>query len=62
MVMPHKRAPIHHVHNETAAIATQNERVRSEIAKALEVLKTPRPDTFLGRRTQDPFPGEDDDF
>jgi hypothetical protein len=30
--------------------------VREEIAKNCEVLKSARPDTFAGRKTQEPFP------
>lgn len=37
------------------------EQVRKAIREALEVLTLPRPDTFLGRKTHEPFPSEDDD-
>ncbi|MCA1545714.1 hypothetical protein I6F36_02660 [Bradyrhizobium sp. BRP19] len=37
------------------------EQVRKAIRESLEVLTLPRPDTFLGRKTHEPFPSEDDD-
>ena len=39
-------------------IADQNAAARELVAKSLEVLRTPQPDTFVGRRTQEPFPEE----
>jgi len=36
------------------------ERVRETIKASLEELKLPLPDTFLGRKTQEPFPNEDE--
>ena len=30
--------------------------IREEIAKNCEILKSARPDTFAGRKTQEPFP------
>jgi hypothetical protein len=40
--------------------AHDSERYREVIATAREVLRNPAPDTFLGRKTQTPFPKEDD--
>ena len=54
--MPDDRAPIHRVHNEASAISAQNAQMRGQIAKALAILKMALPDTFLGRKTQEPFP------
>jgi len=37
------------------------QRAREVVAEATEVLqRCPRPDTFLGRKTQEPFPNEDE--
>lgn len=44
---------------ESDATAEQNARMREMRAKALELLRAPFPDTFLGRKTQEPFPKED---
>lgn len=41
-------------------IAKQNAATREVMAKSLEVLRLPAPDTFLGRKTQEPFPKEAD--
>ena len=35
--------------------------MRENMRKARELLKQPPPDTFLGRKTMDPFPEEDPD-
>ncbi|SFP66961.1 hypothetical protein SAMN05216330_10969 [Bradyrhizobium sp. Ghvi] len=59
--MPDDRTPIRRVHNEASAIAQQNAHMREQIAKALELLKAAVPDTFLGRRTYEPFPSEGDE-
>jgi len=37
------------------------EQVRKAIRESLEVLALPRPDTFLGRKTHEPFRRENDD-
>ena len=50
----------HQVHDLASDIAEQNAQMREIIAKALEVLRAPIPDTFLGRKTQEPFPREDE--
>lgn len=36
------------------------DRISAVIAQAHRLLKEPMPDTFLGRKTQEPFPKEDD--
>lgn len=40
--------------------AHDTERSREVITTAREVLRNPAPDTYLGRKTQTPFPKEDD--
>jgi hypothetical protein len=40
--------------------ATHLELMREAIAKSREILKGPAPDSFTGRKTQEPFPSEDD--
>lgn len=49
---------IHRVHLLTAEIVAQNAVIREVIAQATEILKTPVPDTFLGRKTYEPYPIE----
>jgi hypothetical protein len=49
---------IQRVHDMTSAIVEQNARARELLVKALQVLQTPLPDTFIGRKTQEPFPEE----
>jgi hypothetical protein len=44
----------------TAGIDEQNAKTRALIAQSLEALRLPVADTFLGRRTQEPFPREDE--
>ena len=41
------------INEEDALLAERSHRV---VAKALQVLGAPAPDTFLGRKTQEPFP------
>jgi hypothetical protein len=59
MAMPRSTSHVYCVREEASAIAEQNSLVREMIARCLETLKTPMPDTFLGRRTQEPFPREE---
>ncbi|MBB4368644.1 hypothetical protein GGD63_001423 [Bradyrhizobium sp. cir1] len=47
------------VRNLAAEITEQNARMRDLLAEAAEVLKLPKPDTFLGRKSYEPFPMED---
>lgn len=56
--MPDVGSRIQRIHNETTAITKQNVSMREVIAKSLEVLNIPLPDTFLGRKTHEPFPFE----
>ena len=53
------KSQVHRVHDLACDIIEQNTLVREVIAKTLEVLSTPVPDTFLGRKTQEPFPKDD---
>ncbi|UFW48550.1 MULTISPECIES: hypothetical protein [Bradyrhizobium] len=50
---------IRHFHQLSPKDAAHVEMVRQTIREALEVLKLPQPDTFLGRQTYEPFPKED---
>ena len=51
--------PILRTRTVASEIEEQNEIIRVIIAKCLDVLKVPLPDTFLGRKTQEAFPKED---
>ena len=50
---------IHYVHNHVSEIAEQNALVREAVRRALEMLRKPIPDPFLGRKTHEPFPADD---
>ena len=58
--MSEKVSHIQRVHHETDAIAKQNAYIRDVISKSLEILRSPVPDAFLGRKTQEPFPKEEE--
>jgi hypothetical protein len=53
-----EKTHISRVRSLTSEIAEQNAFIREIVAKSVEVLKAPQPDTFLGRKTQEPFPHE----
>ena len=53
--------PTSRAHDSATKIDDQNARMRELVAKSIEALKLPMPDTFLGRKTQEPFPKEDTD-
>ncbi len=53
--MPDDRDTTRRIHDEIAAITVQT---RAIIARSFDVLRQAVPDTFLGRRTHDPFPSE----
>jgi len=40
--------------------ADSSKRARQALRASLQVLRDPMPDTFLGRKTQTPFPNEDE--
>jgi len=52
-------SPIRYVHAHASEIARQNALIRRLVDEALEVLHQPIPDTFLGRKTQEPFAFEE---
>lgn len=41
--------------------AKQQRAIRDAMARNLEILRRATPDTFLGRKTQEPFPQEDEE-
>ncbi|MBR0780824.1 hypothetical protein [Bradyrhizobium iriomotense] len=45
--------------NLVAEFDEQNALMRELVAEASKVLQLPVPDTFLGRKTQEPFPWEE---
>ncbi|OPY95174.1 hypothetical protein A5906_09650 [Bradyrhizobium sacchari] len=47
-----------HARNLAAEFAAQTDLMRQLVAEAAKVLQLPVPDTFLGRKTQEPFPWE----
>ncbi|SFP78960.1 hypothetical protein SAMN05216330_110124 [Bradyrhizobium sp. Ghvi] len=47
------------VQDLASEITEHNTRMCEVLARAADVLKLPRPDTFLGRRTKEPFPAEE---
>ncbi|UWU79979.1 hypothetical protein N2603_16350 [Bradyrhizobium huanghuaihaiense] len=49
---------ISRVHYLAVELAAQNALMRELVAEAAKVLQLPVPDTFLGRKTQEPFPWE----
>ncbi|MCP1969692.1 hypothetical protein [Bradyrhizobium elkanii] len=53
---------VHRVHYEVAQIVKQIAFVREIIARAAELLKLSPPDTFLGRKTYEPFPQEESQY
>ncbi len=42
--------------------AKQQRAIRDAMARNLEILRRATPDTFLGRKTQEPFPQEDEEY
>jgi hypothetical protein len=44
------------VYDEASEIKEQEALVRKIIDEVCDALKAPMPDTFLGRKTQEPFP------
>ena len=53
--------PIHRLPNTLKdLIAKHIEAVRTAVAKSHEILQKPPPDSFAGRKTQEPFPEEED--
>jgi hypothetical protein len=54
--MPGDDTHTRRVRDEASAIARQNEFMREMLARSFEILRQPVPDTFLGRKTYEPFP------
>ncbi|WGD49189.1 hypothetical protein QA641_26535 [Bradyrhizobium sp. CB1650] len=48
------------IHHPVPSDADHAEQMRKTIQDSWEVLALPRPDTFLGRKTYEPFPSERD--
>jgi hypothetical protein len=53
-----EKTHIRRAHALISEIAEQNAATRELMAKSLEVLRLAQPDTFVGRKTQEPFPKE----
>ena len=53
--------PARSVDRPTNTDADYAQETRETIERSRETLKQPLPDTFLGRKTQEPFPKEDDE-
>jgi hypothetical protein len=57
--MAHDRFRFYRVSNTLNDIASEHLRqMRDAIARSREILKGALPDTFLGRKSQEPFPKE----
>ncbi|MCP3367845.1 hypothetical protein [Bradyrhizobium cajani] len=56
--MPGDDHHLRRIHDEAAAIARQSAHLRDLLTRSFEILKQPVPDTFLGRKTYEPFPSE----
>jgi hypothetical protein len=53
--------PVHRLSDALKDLAAkQLAMVRDAIARSRELLKFPPPDSFVGRKTQEPFPTEED--
>jgi hypothetical protein len=48
------------VHDVIAEVRKQSDHARKILADSCKVLREPMPDTFLGRKTQEPFPNQDE--
>lgn len=54
------RSPFQFFRPDRAADDAQVRMIRDILASCMEALRSPVPDTFAGRKTQEPFPKEDD--
>ncbi len=52
--------PNNRIYYPTEADTDHTRLIGEAIKEAREVLEQPPPDTFLGRKTQDPFPKQDE--
>jgi len=59
--VPHIRRMQEQLRELSSEIAESKAHVRSFIAKSVEALKRTELDTFLGRKTQEPFPKEEEE-
>ncbi|MCC8972345.1 hypothetical protein [Bradyrhizobium brasilense] len=50
------------MHNEASSISKRSAFIREIVASSAELLKLPAPDTFLGRKAQEPFPQEESGY
>lgn len=50
------------IHRPTPIDHEQAEQMREVVEKSRELLKEPPPDTFLGRKTQEPPPNSDEEW
>ena len=53
--------PVRPVYRPTRTDADDAEQIREIIKASFEILRQPGPDAFLGRKTPEPFPNEDDE-
>ena len=53
--------PVQPIHRSMKTDADHAKEIREIIRVSCEMLKQPRPDAFLGRKTQEPFRNEDDE-
>ena len=54
------RSPFQFFRPDRAADDAQVRMIRDVLASCMEALRLPVPDTFVGRKIQEPFPKEDD--
>jgi len=59
--MPQIRRMHEQLHEQSSEIADQKAINHEFVAKSRQVLEGARPGTFLGRKTQEPFPKQDDE-
>jgi hypothetical protein len=53
--------PVRSVFRPTKSDADHAEQIREIIKESIDLLRQPEPDTFLGRKTQEPFRKEGDE-
>ncbi len=58
--MPNMRRMHEQLHELSSEIADHKATIRNFIAKSVEALRAAQVDTFLGRKTQEPFPKEEE--
>ncbi|MGY4572002.1 hypothetical protein ACVWY5_005072 [Bradyrhizobium sp. USDA 3256] len=55
----HKRRHMYRARDLASELMELEVRMREMVAKGVDALKVPVPDTFLGRKTYEPFPQEE---